>query len=136
MTGMMPGYWMRGVCAAQLASELRADPQMCGLALYDTDFYLLTGRDRLVGSRPLFALYSTDPLAAGHLAEVAATAAPAFNRILAARSKQKELPANFIPRDCQSVGGAEVCVFARDGGCNIDAASSFGINDVLTRVDF
>jgi hypothetical protein len=136
MTGTMPAYWMRGVGAAQLASELRADPQMCGLALYDTDFFSLTGRDRLVGSAPLFALYSTDPLAAGHLAAVAATAAPAFNRILAARSKQKELPSNFIPRDCQSVGGAEVCVFARDGGCNIDPASSFGINDVLTRVDF
>ena len=136
MTGTMPDYWMRGVGAARLASGLRADRQMCGLALYDTDFFLLTGRDRLVGSLPLFALYPTDPLAAGHLTEVAATAAPAFNRILAARSKQKELPSNFTPRDCQSVGGTEVCVFARDGGCNIDAASSFGINDVLTRVDF
>jgi GPI mannosyltransferase 3 len=134
-TGSMPTYWMRGIGAAKLASELRADPLMCGVALYDTPFYLLPGRERLTGRAPLFALYSTDPLAAGNLPAVASAASSAFNRIVAHRSMQKQLPANFSPRQCESVGDAEVCIFARDGGCAIDGASSFTINDVLTRVD-
>jgi GPI mannosyltransferase 3 len=134
-TGTMPTYWMRGIGAAKLASALRADPQMCGIALYDTPFFLLPGRDRLAGRAPLFALYSTDPLAAGHLPAVASNASPAFNRMIAHRSAEKQLPANFSARQCESVGGAEVCIFARDGGCTVDGASSFAINDVLTRVD-
>jgi hypothetical protein len=81
----------------------------------------------------LFALYSTDPLTGGHLAAAASTASPAFNRILAHRSVEKELPANFTSRGCESVGGSEVCIFGRAGGCAADAASSFAINDVLTR---
>ena len=134
-TGTMPIYWMRGIGAAKLASTLKADPLMCGVALYDTPFYLLPGRDRLAGRTPLFALYSTDPLAAGHLPAVASTAASAFNRIVAHRSLEKQLPANFSARQCESVGGAEVCIFARAGGCTVDGAPSFTINDVLTRVD-
>jgi GPI mannosyltransferase 3 len=133
-TGSMPQYWVRGIGAAKLASELRADPQMCGLALYDTPYYLLPGKDRLAGRAPLFALYSTDPLASGHLAEVTSTASPAFNRMLAHRSVEKALPANFTPRGCESVGGSEVCIYVRGGGCSADAAESFAINDVLARV--
>ena len=60
-------------------------------------------------------------------------AASAFNRILAHHSSQNALPSNFTPRGCGSVGGAEVCIFARDGGCDADAAATFEINDVLTR---
>jgi len=46
---------------------------------------------------------------------------------------EKELPPDFTERGCETVSGAEVCIFARDGGCDADAASSFEINDVLTR---
>jgi GPI mannosyltransferase 3 len=132
-TGAMPQYWNRGIGAAKLASALRADSQMCGLALYDTPFFLLPGKDRLAGNAPLFGLYATDPLAGGHLAATASTASPAFNRILADHSMEKALPPNFTPRGCESVGGSEVCIFARGGGCTADAASSFAINDVLAR---
>src|SRR5262249_5208561 len=45
----MRDYWTRGVGAAQLAAEMRHDPQMCGLALYNVRFQLLPGRERLVG---------------------------------------------------------------------------------------
>jgi Alg9-like mannosyltransferase family len=135
VTGTMPTYWMRGIGAAKLAAQLRADPLMCGIALYDTPFYLLPGRDRLAGRAPLFALYSTDPLAAGHLPAATSNASSAFNRIVAHRSMDKQLPANFSARQCESVGGAEVCIFARAGGCTVDGAPSFTINDVLTRVD-
>jgi GPI mannosyltransferase 3 len=135
MTGMMPDYWMRGIGAAKLAAELRADPQMCGLALYDTPFFLLPGRERLAGATPLFALNSNDPLVADRLETIAPRLSPAFNRILARRSLQKSLPPDFSPRDCGSVGGDEVCIFARNGGCDADVATSFGINDVLARSD-
>jgi hypothetical protein len=135
MTGWMPAYWMRGIGAAKLTSNLRADPQMCGLALYDVPIFLMPSRDRLAGRVPLYALYSSDPLAAGHLATIAPKASSAFNRILVYRSMQKELPADFTVRRCETVSGAEVCILARDGGCEADAASSFEINEVLTRAD-
>jgi phosphatidylinositol glycan class B len=134
-TGTMPLYWMRGIGAAKLASVLTADPQMCGIALYDMPFVLMPGRERLAGRVPLFALDSTDPLAAGHLPQVASNASPAFNRIVAKRALKKQLPAQFSARQCDTVGGDEVCIFARDGGCTADGASSFAINDVLARID-
>jgi phosphatidylinositol glycan class B len=34
-TGGWSALWMNGIGAAKLASELKADPQMCGLALYE-----------------------------------------------------------------------------------------------------
>jgi hypothetical protein len=134
-TGTMPGYWMNGTGAAQLAAELRDDPALCGLALYKTPFPLLPGRDRLVGRSPLYAFHPADPAASGDLAAVAQRAAPAFNRILSRRDSATDLPAGFSQRDCASVGGADVCIFARRGGCDAAAAAPFVLNDVLVRVD-
>jgi hypothetical protein len=133
-TGTMPDNWMRGTGAAQLAAELRGDPALCGLALYNTPFHLLPGRDRLVGRSPLYALHPADP-ASSDLAAVARKAAPAFNRILSRRDSATDLPAGFSQRDCASVGGADVCIFARSGGCDAVAAAPFVLNDVLMRVD-
>ena len=134
-TGPMPELWMRGIGAGKLAWQLKADQAMCGLALYDVPFFLLPGRERLAGDAPLFVLYSTDPLTGGHVGAIARDASPAFNRILAHRSIEKELPANFTARSCDVVGGARVCIFERQGSCHSDAASSFRINDVLTRIN-
>ena len=127
--------WMNGVGAAKLASELKADPQMCGLALYDVFFTQLPGRDRLVGSKPLFAFYSSDPFAGVELTSVARIASTSFNRILAYRSAAKDLPASFTARDCAAVGGVQVCIFGRDGKCGYGAAALFTLNDVLRRID-
>jgi hypothetical protein len=134
-TGTMPDNWMRGTGAAQLARQLRHDPALCGLALYKTPFHFFPGRDRLAGRSPLYALYPDDPVARGGLAAVARKAAPAFNRILSPRDSASDLPAGFSQRDCASVGGADVCIFARSGGCDAAAAASFVLNDVLVRVD-
>jgi hypothetical protein len=134
-TGTMPGYWMNGTGAAELAAELRDDPALCGLALYKTPFPLLPGRDRLVGLSPLYAFDPADPAASGDLAGVAQKAAPAFNRILSRRDSATDLPAGFSLRDCASVGGSDVCIFARRGGCDAAAAAPFVLNDVLVRVD-
>lgn len=134
--GEWPELWMHGIGAARLASELRADPQMCGLALYDVYVFLLPGRDRLAGDTPLFAFYARDPLASARLSNVTRDASTAFNRILARRSAEKELPASFTARDCASIdGGAQVCIFVRDGKCNTSAAESFTLNDVLKRIN-
>ena len=113
--------------------ELRADPQMCGVALYDVPIFLVPGRNRLGARTPLYALISRDPLAAGHLAAIVPKASSAFNRILVYRSMEKELPPDFTARGCEIVNGKDICIFARDGGCDADAASSFQINDVMTR---
>ncbi|MBU6457763.1 MAG: 4-amino-4-deoxy-L-arabinose transferase [Bradyrhizobium sp.] len=132
-TGLMPVYWMRGIGAASLASTLRADPQMCGLALYDVPVFLMPGQNRLAGRAPLYALYAGDPLATGRLAAIALKASPAFNRILASRSMERELPPDFSERGCETVSGREICTFARNGDCDSEAALSFKINDVLAR---
>jgi phosphatidylinositol glycan class B len=134
-TGGWSVLWMNGIGAAKLASELKADPQMCGLALYDVFFTDLPGRDRLVGSKPLFAFYSVDPLAGAELTSVARIASTAFNRILAYRSAEKDLPASFTARDCAAVDGVQVCIFGRDGECGYGAAALFTLNDVLKRID-
>ena len=134
-TGAWPELWMHGIGAARLASALKADQQMCGLALYDVYVFLLPGRDRLAGNTPLFAFYSTDPLAGAQSSKVTRNASTAFNRILARSSAAKELPAGFTARDCDSIGGAEVCIFVRDGECDTGAAASFALNDVLKRID-
>jgi len=135
VSGTMPMYWMRGIGAAKLAADMKADPQMCGVALYDTPFFLMPGRERLVGLAPLFGLYANDPKVTGHLPAAASEASSAFNRIVAHRSAEKQLPSNFSVRQCDDVGGEEVCIFARDGGCTTDGASSFAINEVLKRLD-
>ena len=134
-TGTMPDNWMRGTGAAQLAAELRGDPALCGLALYNTPFHLLPGQDRLVGRSPLYALHAADPVASGDLAAVARKAAPAFNRILSRQDQATDLPAGFSQGNCASVGGADVCIFTRSGGCDAAAAAPFVLNDVLARVD-
>ncbi len=51
-TKPMQDNWMRGTGMARLAAELRADPELCGVALYITSYHLLPGRERLVGSAP------------------------------------------------------------------------------------
>jgi hypothetical protein len=45
-----------------------------------------------------------------------------------------DLPAGFARGDCKDVNGADVCIFARAGGCDAAAAASFDLNDVLERV--
>ena len=135
ITGAMPEYWRRGVGASNLAADVRNDPQMCGLALDDTSYFLLAGRDRLAGAVPLFAFYKSDPLASGDLAAAVTKAAPAFNRVLAFKVRERQLPPDFVPQQCAEVGGAEVCVYARSGDCHAEAATPFSINDVLVRID-
>lgn len=127
--------WMNGVGAAKLASELKADPQMCGLALYDVFFTQLPGRERLVGRKPLFAFYSADPFAGTEMTSVARIASTSFNRILAYRSAANDLPAGFTARDCAAVTGAQVCIFGREGTCGYGGAALFTLNDVLKRID-
>jgi len=69
------------------------------------------------------------------LTSVARIASTAFNRILAYRSAEGDLPAGFTARDCDAVGGAQVCIFGRDGTCGYGAAALFTLNDVLKRLD-
>ncbi|WP_426437652.1 4-amino-4-deoxy-L-arabinose transferase [Bradyrhizobium genosp. P] len=129
--------WMRGVGAARLAAELRGDPQLCGLALYDVPFHLLPGRERLSGPSPLYALQPGDPLAKGRLPATVEATKPAFNRILARPASAADLPVEFSRRNCASVGNGDACIFARSGACDVaTAAAPFVINDVLVRLDY
>ena len=136
-TKPMQDNWMRGTGASRLARELRADPELCGLALYITNFQYLPGRERLVGGSPLYALHPKDPVAKGRLPALAKQHEPAFNRILAPADSASDLPADFSRRNCASMGDDGVaCIFARSGGCDAAAAGPFAINDVLVRLNY
>ena len=131
----MREYWTRGVGAARLAAELRSDPQMCGLALYDVRFQQLPGRERLVGPVPLYALQPADPLAEMILPPLLLRATqPAFNRILARPEAAGDLPADFSRQSCARVGFSDACIYARGGSCDASAAAPLVINDVLVRM--
>ncbi|WP_244068074.1 4-amino-4-deoxy-L-arabinose transferase [Bradyrhizobium sp. Ce-3] len=131
----MREYWTRGVGAARLAAELRGDPQMCGLALYDVRFQQLPGRERLAGPAPLYALQPADPLAEVILPPLLLQATkPAFNRILARPEAERDLPADFSRQSCAHVGFSEACIYARSGTCDASAAAPFAINDALVRM--
>jgi hypothetical protein len=136
-TKPMQDNWMRGTGTARLAAELRADPELCGLALYVTNFHFLPERARLVGGSPVYALHPKDPVAKGRLPVLAKKHEPAFNRILAPPDSASDLPADFSRRSCASVGDDGVaCIFARSGGCDAAAAGPFAINDVLVRLNY
>jgi hypothetical protein len=133
-TGTMPANWMSGTQAAQLSLQLRDDPALCGLALYDVPFVVLPGHDRLVGRSPIYAFRPDDPAARSDITAMTRQAAPAFNRILSRRDTAGALPAGFARRDCASIEGDETCIFARGGSCDAAAATPFVLNDVLSRV--
>jgi hypothetical protein len=141
-TKPMRDNWMRGTGAARLAAELRADPGLCGLALYVTSYHLLPGRERLAGDRPLYAFHPKDPLAKDPLGKARLPALVgqhelAFNRILAPPDSASELPADFSRQSCASMGDDGVaCIFARSGGCGAASATPFAINDVLVRLNY
>ena len=121
-TGTMPANWMSGTQAAQLSLQVRDDPALCGLALYDIPFVVLPGRDRLVGRSPIYAFRPDDPAASGDIT--------AMTR----RDTAGDLPPDFARRDCASIEGDETCIFARSGSCDTAAATRFVLNDVLARV--
>jgi len=130
----MREYWMRGVGAAQLAAELRKDPEFCGLALYNLRFQLLPGQERLAGSSLLYALNLADPIAMGQLPALAQATSPAFNRVLSRPEVAGGLPAEFSRRSCARVGIADACIYARSGTCDALAAMPFVINNALVRI--
>ncbi len=133
-TGTMPEHWMNGTQAAQLSLGVRHDPALCGLALYDMPVGLLPGHERLAGRAPIYVFRRDDPVAGGNIADTARKAAPAFNRILARRNAAGDLPAGFAQRDCASIEGDQMCVFARSGSCKAADATHFDINNVLARI--
>jgi hypothetical protein len=51
------------------------------------------------------------------------------------RARPADLPAGFSQRDYANVGGVDVCIFTRSGGCDAAAAAPFVLNDVLVRLD-
>ena len=134
VTGTMPENWMSGTPAAQLSQDVRQDPAVCGVALYDVPIILLPGHERVAGRSPIYVFRPDDPAASGDIAAMARQAAPAFNRILSRRDATGYLPTGFDQRDCANVEGDQICVFARSGGCAASAAAPFDVNEVLARV--
>lgn len=131
----MPEQWRRGIGAARLATELRHDPAMCGLALYEVPYFMLSGRERLAGHMPIYYFDSQDPTVGGSAPAAKWKAQAGFNRILAQRSMASDIPASFVQGSCAAFYDRDVCIYARSGSCDAGQASSFLLNDVLIRLD-
>ncbi|MCK1388483.1 4-amino-4-deoxy-L-arabinose transferase [Bradyrhizobium sp. 21] len=135
-TLIMRDNWMRGTGEAQLAAALEADPDACGLALYNTHDPFLPGRGQLAARRPVYSFYPDDPLAKGRLSALVKTHQAEFNRIISPVNLAGELPADFSQRSCAMMSDAKpACVFVRRGACEA-GSSPFGINDVLMRLNY
>jgi hypothetical protein len=134
---LMRDNWMRGTGEAQLAAELDADPEFCGLALYGMQDPFVLGRGLLAVGRPVYSFHPFDPAGSGRLPVLLKEQQPAFNRIIGALSVASELPANFTMRSCALTSHeTTACVFTRRGACDGAKTSPFGINDVLVRLDY
>jgi hypothetical protein len=135
-TFLMHENWMRGMGEARLAAELDADPESCGLALYGLSDPFLLGRGQFSTVQPVYSFYATDPLAKGQLPALVKQHQREFNHIIAPLTSASELPADFSRRSCAPMRDeTTACVYARRGACEVSAASLFGINDVLVRIN-
>nr|WP_281397059.1 hypothetical protein [Sphingobium boeckii] len=117
---------------------LRAMPGICGIAIYDLEFWQTGGYSYLHKALPLYSVSSE----AGEMAPKAAT--KAYNAILAPSRSQSRLPEAFAKRDCftlpdQNIGDdygpAHLCIFIRPGGCDPAAAPEQRLDQVMRRLD-
>ena len=94
------------------------------------------GRGLLAVGRPVYSFHRFDPLGSRQFPALLKEQQPVFNRIIGPSSAANELPANFTMRSCALTSHeTTVCVFARRGACEAKA-STFGINDVLVRLNY
>lgn len=129
--GGFRSQWMKFHPEMDLYAQLRADPSLCGLALYRHDYSTTGGYAYLHRATPMF--YFTDEDSRRPAAELAA-ASGAFNVILANPNLAPELPAAFKPAACEDAASGRACLFRRPGRC-LDTGSPFAINAVLKRLD-
>lgn len=130
------GQWTNGLAGARIATELRNDSAVCGLAIYEMPFFLRLGRERLAGRKPLYSFAVDDTSIKDGVAAAANAAQAGFNRIVARRDMRPAVPATFARGMCVPNFGIPVCIYARPGPCDAAAASRFDVNDVLTRLNY
>ncbi|RHW16622.1 4-amino-4-deoxy-L-arabinose transferase [Sphingomonas gilva] len=127
MTGDMAAFWRDGAGSVRLFDRLRADDRVCGVALDGVPFHRSPGLNRLRPGTPLYLIDPDDPLArSDHYM-------PGYNRILAWAPAR--LPKGYSTVACEEEGGGKLCLFARAGGCDADAARPIAVNTVLRRLD-
>ncbi|MBR1179825.1 4-amino-4-deoxy-L-arabinose transferase [Bradyrhizobium sp. KB893862 SZCCT0404] len=133
-TEQMREFWLRGTGTARLSAALRADPELCALALYNTEWTGLSGRERLTGSSSLYLFHPEDPMLTDPLPVLMQNLKPAFNRVVA--RPQTDLPKEFSSVKCAiDTSGDDVCIYARSGSCKSVGAEPFAINEVIVRIN-
>jgi GPI mannosyltransferase 3 len=122
----MAVVWRKGVAGARMFDELRTDPKVCGVAMFDLPYHRAPGLNRLRPGIPLYLPYADHSLGAR------ADHAPAYNRIL--DWADTPVPAGYSPIRCIDGVDGRLCLFARPGGCDPTAARAIGVNAVLERL--
>ncbi len=123
--------WMKFRPEIQLYTRLRADPALCGMAIYRHDWSVTGGYAYLHRATPMLLFDDKD---GGRSAEHVAASVPAFNTIMAAPAYAPELPAAFANVGCEGRGRWRMCLYRRSGACD-PSPSAFEMNTVLKRLD-
>lgn len=127
-SGGFRSQWLKFRPEMQLATQLRADPALCGLAVYRHDWSMTGGYAYLHRNTPMLLFYDSRHPAA----DLAATT-DGFNTIMTSPDRAPELPAAFAPLACEGRGPWRMCLYRRPGPCTA-GAQNFEISTVLRRI--
>lgn len=135
--------WTAFSAGLEATGAIRTAPGICGIALYDLDFWEGGGYAYLHRKLPLYLARS--PVDIGPLPPLEHSA-KAFNAVLAPADVAGALPRDFSRKACFSAPGTgrgsgraygvrNVCLFVRPGPCAPDAAREIELQRVLDRLD-
>ena len=134
----MRQFWVQATDTLPATALIRNDPQTCGVALLP-DLIGWGGYTFLHRDVPVTFFDDHDPALHGRTSvQALADGAPGYNRILSDRANASFLPPGFHEQGCTAELGsrhADLCVYARPGGCHGAEASPFQLQAVLDRVD-
>jgi hypothetical protein len=128
--GSSSAIWSYSRTELRLFQALHEDKAACGIALYNTDWSSTGAYTYLHRNVPLYIVESfTAPVKWPSVT-------PAFNRIIAS-PQDTDLPRQYRLHQCK--GGrepnAKLCIYQRQGGCNLQAAEKNEFNTWLRRKD-
>ncbi|MGR6329735.1 hypothetical protein ACU5AX_11770 [Sphingomonas sp. XXL09] len=132
------GMRVEGSDTLALTSRLRADPDLCGVALFANDLVEWGGYVELHRPVPVTSYLPGDPMLHGRTPSQALAAdAGRINRIIG-NPDGIGIPAGFTRTACAAPAGGQkptMCLYARPGQCRGGNATPFALQSVFNRTD-
>ncbi|MFT8736871.1 MAG: mannosyltransferase [Zymomonas mobilis] len=136
------GHWYqyRGVLQAEM--KARSFSELCGLVLYQIDYWQSGGYSLLHRRIPIYSVLPTNSYGTRYpdTATLSSSLFLASNAVITAYSSGKNLPKEYRPMGCYQQKNGEktedICLFLRAGSCfKKETADNFEINKVLKNID-